>query len=105
MGSIDRFHRARWPVAAFDRPAAPPAPSPREVGQRKVTGITSAMNTHLFFRLASTRGGRVALHLACILAGSDPRAHWQGIQRELRTNRVSGLPANIARAAISRADH
>jgi hypothetical protein len=98
MGSIDRFHRARWPVAAIDRSAAALASLPREVGRRKVTGIKSAMNMHLFFRLASTRGGRVALHLACILAGSDPRAHWQGIKRELRTHRASGLPANVTRA-------
>ncbi|WP_157730685.1 hypothetical protein [Variovorax sp. HW608] len=34
-------------------------------------------------RLATTRGGRIALHLACMLAGSDRRPHWRGICREL----------------------
>lgn len=34
-------------------------------------------------RLAASRGGRVTLHLACMLAGSDPRMHWEGIGREL----------------------
>ena len=35
-------------------------------------------------RLATTRQGRATLHLACMLAGSDPRMHWHGIGRELR---------------------
>ena len=33
--------------------------------------------------LAVSRGGRVALHIACILAGSDPVMHWQGLRRDL----------------------
>ena len=33
--------------------------------------------------LATSRSGRVALHLACVLAGSDVRMHWEGIGREL----------------------
>jgi hypothetical protein len=36
--------------------------------------------------LATSRGGRVALHLVCMLAGSDLRMHWQGIGRELFAN-------------------
>lgn len=35
-------------------------------------------------RLAATRPGRVTLHLACMLAGSDRSMHWHGIGRELR---------------------
>lgn len=35
-------------------------------------------------RLAATRHGRVTLHVLCILAGSDPVMHWQGISREFR---------------------
>ena len=33
--------------------------------------------------LAMSRGGRVALHIACILAGSDPVMHWKGVRRDL----------------------
>jgi hypothetical protein len=44
----------------------------------------STKMTVLTCRLAASRRGRVALHLACILAGSDPGMHWQGISRELR---------------------
>ena len=40
--------------------------------------------TRLSLALAASRGGRVTLHLACILAGSDPAMYWQGIGRELR---------------------
>jgi hypothetical protein len=46
--------------------------------------IRTAMAAHLSYRLVTSRGGRVALHLACILAGSDAVMHWQGIGRELR---------------------
>jgi hypothetical protein len=35
-------------------------------------------------RLAAMRSGRVALHLACMLGGSDCAMHWHGIGRELR---------------------
>ena len=44
----------------------------------------STTMTVLSCRLATSRHGRVALHLACILAGSDPAMHWQGISREMR---------------------
>ena len=50
--------------------------------------MTARINTAMMVltsRLATSRGGRVTLHLACILAGSsDPRMHWQGITRDLR---------------------
>jgi hypothetical protein len=46
--------------------------------------ISTAMMTRLSFMLATSRGGRVTLHLACMLAGSDPVMHWHGISRELR---------------------
>jgi len=45
--------------------------------------ISNAMTT-LTSRLAVSRSGPVALHLACILAGSDGVMHGQGITRELR---------------------
>jgi hypothetical protein len=45
--------------------------------------IASTM-TRLSFKLAVSRGGRVVLHLACMVAGSDAAMHWQGIGRELR---------------------
>ena len=46
--------------------------------------IRTSMLEPLSFRLATSRGGRVALHLACMAAGSDRAMHWQGIVRELR---------------------
>lgn len=50
--------------------------------------MTARLNTAVMIltsHLAGSRGGRVALHLACILAGSsDPAMHWQGIGRDLR---------------------
>jgi len=33
--------------------------------------------------LAISRVGRVALHIACIVAGSDPVMHWRGVRRDL----------------------
>lgn len=48
--------------------------------------MTARLNTAVMVltsRLAASRGGRVALHLACILAGSDVAMHWQGIGRDL----------------------
>jgi hypothetical protein len=45
--------------------------------------LSTTMMT-LTSRLAVSRHGRVALHLVCMLAGSDPAMHWQGIGRELR---------------------
>jgi len=49
--------------------------------------MTALMNpalTRLSLALAGSRGGRVTLHLACILAGSNRSMHWHGIRRELR---------------------
>lgn len=46
--------------------------------------IAGAVITRLSLELAASRAGRVALHLACILAGSDTAVHWRGIGRELR---------------------
>ena len=34
--------------------------------------------------LPVSRSGRVILHMACVLAGSDPAFHWDSIRRELR---------------------
>lgn len=45
--------------------------------------INTAM-TRLSLVFAASRSGRVGLHLACILAGSNPVMHWHGISRELR---------------------
>jgi hypothetical protein len=53
----------------------------------KETAMTARLSTTMMTvtsRLAMSRGGRVALHLACILAGSDPLVHWHGITRDLR---------------------
>ncbi|HKX42077.1 MAG TPA: hypothetical protein VJO99_13035 [Burkholderiaceae bacterium] len=47
--------------------------------ERLGTAVTS-----LTCFLAASRGGRVALHLACIVAGSDPLTHWHGIVRDLQ---------------------
>ena len=44
--------------------------------------ISTTMMT-LSCLLAASRGGRVALHLACIVGGSDAAVHWQGIRRDL----------------------
>lgn len=48
--------------------------------------MTARMNhamITLLSLLAMSRGGRVALHIACIVAGSDPVMHWQGVRRDL----------------------
>jgi len=49
-----------------------------------MTALINPAMTRLSLALAESRGGRVTLHVACILAGSDPAMHWHGIGRELR---------------------
>jgi hypothetical protein len=45
--------------------------------------VSTAVMERLSLLLATSRGGRIALHLACIVAGSDRGMHWDGISREL----------------------
>jgi hypothetical protein len=49
-----------------------------------MTTRVSTTMTRLSFKLATSRSGRVTLHVACIIAGSNPVMHWQGISREFR---------------------
>lgn len=34
--------------------------------------------------LSVSRSGCVILHMACVMAGSDPAFHWDSLRRELR---------------------
>jgi hypothetical protein len=70
--------------------------------ERAMTAHLDSAMMVLTSRLATSRGGRVTLHLACILAGSDRAMHWQGITRDLRANhRRTAAPKAVAAPSIT----